>query len=243
MAGQLAARPAVEVVDKAPTLDELAATIRLEHEACMGVAQRTLEHATRAGEALLAVRERTMRTGTWTTWVRESAPLSRAQCYTYMRIAAFREFLPDGVGIKEGEMLLAGLPALGTGRGRPRLPDSMKQDAERMRGEGVPYKQIAKRLGISPSTVHNWFNGTHRKHQREAAKALREKRQQRAIKQAVTKTGGALAEAYSMAERMDDVLGQAHREATEPEARRELAKAHEFQRAMRDAIVRGLGVE
>lgn len=56
------------------------------------------------------------------------------------------------------------------------------------------------------------------------------------------KAGGALAEAYSMAERLDDILGQAHREATEPEVRRELTRAHEYQHAMRDAIVRTLGV-
>lgn len=53
--------------------------------------------------------------------------------------------------------------------------------------------------------------------------------------------GGAISEAYSMAERMQGILAQAHREATDSEARRALSVAESNYRAMRDEIVRALG--
>lgn len=45
-----------------------------------------------------------------------------------------------------------------------------------------------------------------------------------------------------MAERMQDVLGRAHSESTDPEGRRALSVAGEHYRKMRDEIVRALGV-
>src|SRR6185312_1737766 len=208
-----------------PTVEELASTLRKEHEACVSSARTTLEHAFRAGDVLLQIRKRLMRERSWTSWLEGQDYLSRTQAYTYMRVAMYRDYLPDGVGINEGEELLAGLPALGSDRGRPRLTDPIKQDAQRMRAEGLGYKQIAKRLGCSPSTVYGWFNESSAKHRRRAAAALRKQKREIAIRDAVKKHGGAIAEAYSMAERMDDVLGQAHREGSDAEARRELARA------------------
>lgn len=73
--------------------------------------------------------------------------------------------------------------------------------------------------------------------------ALNEKEQNQAIKRAVRKAGGAMAELYASTERMQDVLGQAHREATDSEARVALSLAGEHYRAMRDEIVRALGVD
>jgi transposase-like protein len=241
--GAIAVREAPSELVREATLDELSATIHREHEACRAAMQTTVEHAIRAGEALLQVRERLAPRGEWIAWLGTNFPKHRSQAYTYMRIATYQHLVPAGYGVTAADRLAKGLPAISGGRGRPRIGEPVIADAARMREEGASYKQIAKQLDVSVSTVHGWFNGGSRaSRDRRARKALRHQEQRRAIKRAVTKEGGALAEAYSMAERLDDVLGQASREATDPEARRELAKAHELHRAMRDAIVRGLGV-
>jgi len=231
-------------LDPRPSLEDLEQRLRGEHEACVGKLKQGMEHALRAGEVLLEIRSELMARKEWVAWLGRTPILSRSQAYTYMRLFTYRDHLPDGFqGIASGEVFLKGLPAIGTDEGRARLPDPIKADAKRMRKEGLGYKEIAKRLEVSPSTVHNWFNGSKLAHQRRASRALQEKKHRGVVNAAVKKAGGALAEAYSMAERLDDVLGQAHREATDSEARRELARAHEYQRAMRDAIVRSLGVE
>jgi len=231
-------------LDRETTLDELAATVQREHEACHAAAQTTLAHAVRAGEALLQARELLLPTGMWVLWLERHFPKVKSQAYAYMRIATYKHRIPDGCGIAAADKLVQGLSAIDGGPGRARVADVTKEEAHRLREQGASYKQIAKQLGASVSTVHYWFNdGTRLQKDKRARRALKKQEQERALKRAVNKTGGALSEAYSLAERMDDVLGQAHREAAESEARRELARAHEFHRAMRDSIVRALGVE
>lgn len=231
-------------IEPAPTLDELAATIRHEHDACLGAARTTVEHAIRAGEALLQARDLTKPTGQWMSWLRENFPKHRTAAYNYMRLAAYRDLIPPGAGIFESHQLIRGLPAFDGGLPRPRIDDARKEDAQQMREEGVGYKTIAKSLGVSVSTVHAWFSkGTYAGRVKKARKLLREKEKEAAVKRTVRKVGGAIAEAYSIAERMGDVLGQAHREAKDTEARRALERANEYHHATRDAIVRALGVE
>jgi hypothetical protein len=62
------------------------------------------------------------------------------------------------------------------------------------------------------------------------------------VKTALRKAGVAIAEAYTSAERMQDLIGQAHREAEDLEIRRHLALAGEHYRAMRDEIVKAAGI-
>lgn len=64
---------------------------------------------------------------------------------------------------------------------------------------------------------------------------------ERRAKRTVRKAGGAIAEAWAMSERMQDVLGQAHREAEDMDARRALSEAGTHYRRMRDEVVRALG--
>lgn len=238
-------RAPAEPLGQEPTLDELAATVRREHELCMGAMRTTIEHAVRAGEALLLARDLTSPDREWHRWLTANFPKHASTAYSYMRMARYQKMLPKDLNsVTAANELLRGLPAVDGGSPRDRVPDARKDDARRLRDQGASYKQIAKQLGASVSTVHYWFNdGTRLQKDKRARRALKKQEQERALRRAVNKTGGALSEAYSLAERMDDVLGQAHREATEPEARRELARAHEFQRAMRDSVVRALGVE
>lgn len=77
---------------------------------------------------------------------------------------------------------------------------------------------------------------------REAEAALAREHERRQIKRALRSAGKALSEAYAAAERMQDVIAQAHREASDREVRRALSVAGEHHRKMRDEIVRALGV-
>jgi transposase len=227
-----------------PTLDELTATVLREHGACKAAAQTTIEHAVRAGEALLQIREQLVGTEGWMRWLADNPAMHRTTAYQYMRLASYQRLIPEGTSLYRADKLIKSLPAIDGGPGRPHVEDGRKADARRMRDEGSSYKEIAKAIGASVSTVHAWFNdGTKDVRAKRARAALREQERAAKIRRAVKKTGGALAEAYAMAERLDDVLGQAHREATEPAAKWELAAAHELQRGMRDRIVRALGVE
>lgn len=242
VAGSSPAAPTeVEIL---PSLRELEETIRREHEACSRSARTTLEHAVKAGEALLEVRRLTMPNRAWIAWLAENFPKDRSQAYAYMRIAYHQGLIPAGATIKQAEELAKGLPSIdGTGP-RTRCSDAQREDAKRLRHEGRSYKEIAKELGLSPSTVYGWFNGgTKRQRQREATRALEEKERDLKLKRAVATAPDAIAAAYAAAERLDDVLADAQRQAVEPEARRDLARAYEFRNAMRDMIVRALGVE
>lgn len=73
---------------------------------------------------------------------------------------------------------------------------------------------------------------------REARRALKWQEQQKEAKVVIRKRGGALAEAYAMAERFQDVIAQAQREATGRDVRNALAMAGQFHHSTRDYIVR-----
>jgi len=226
------------------SLVELTNAVLREHERTRAAARRTIEHAIATGELLLQVRERTITSGEWTTWLHENFPLDRTTAYDYMRLATYQHLIPPGTSTTGAEKLLVGLPCIDGGASRERVSDVKREDAERLRREGRGYKAIAKTLEVSPSTVHAWFKGgTRKQRDKKARAALREKEKARVIRRAARKRGGAIAEAYSTVERLDDILGRARDESSSSEAKRELSRAHEFHHAMRDAIVKALGVE
>lgn len=233
-----------EVVVEA-TIGELTATVLREHELCREAAKKTVDHAIRAGEALLQIRDLLLGSEDWMQWLADYPVMHRTTAYQYMRLASYQRLIPEGSSINAADTMIKALPALDGGPGRPRVEDGRKVEARRLRDEEKrSYKEIAKEVGASVSTVYGWFNnGTKGVREKRARRALREQEQQAEVRRLVKKKGGALAEAYAMAERLDGVLGQAHKEAEDADARRELTAAHELQRGMRDRIVRALGVE
>lgn len=229
------------------SLADLTAIVKREHEACQAAVETTLDHAIRAGEVLSQIRDILKPRGEWQKWIEDEFPRDRSTAYTYLRVFQYRGKLPPRVGrITEADMLIRGLPDIDGGPPRKRVSDDRKDEARELRNQGHSYKEIAKALGVSVSTVYNWLNGHMSKYQQEAREALKKERlskKQKTINKAVRKKGGALAEAYAMAERLQDVIAQAHTEAKEPQARRSLQRATEYHHAMRDFIVQALGVE
>jgi predicted transcriptional regulator len=109
-------------------------------------------------------------------------------------------------------------------------------------------RAIAEALGVSHSAVKRWCNpeknADYERRRRDRIRRAKQAEERRIAKArlAARNASKPLAQTNAMAEKMQDVLGQAHAEATDSEARRALAVAGEHYRKMRDEIVRALGV-
>lgn len=234
------------------TLADLATTANREHGLVQQAEQSALMHSILAGDALLAARKVVVH-GEWHNWLGEnfagSAPLASA----YMRIAYYKDAvgLADCNGFAEARAFLRGLPpvsdATPEGHG-----DFVRDQAVSLVANGATEKEAAEMLGVSRRSVHRWTDTDYR--QREVVQmreAQRERRREQAKERAAAEerrlkriakgAGGGIAEAYSLAERMQDALAAAEREASKPEVKAALVEAGAHYRRMRDEIVRALG--
>lgn len=216
-----------------------------------------VEHAIRAGEALLEARNR-CEAGRWIAWLTENFDATPYTAQSYIRVAyqaeAVRESGATSFTGAFAYLREKGLPGPYPGFGKDsRHPDEVREEALRLLGEGASANGAARLLGISPRTVRRWVDPKHAaqwraaNRQRKAAERRERKAREAEVKaqriaRAARAAGGGIADAYAMAEKMQDVLGRAHGEATDSEARRALAVAGEHYRKMRDEIVRALGV-
>jgi transposase len=231
------------------TLGELATEANREHELALEAGASMVEHAIRCGDALRRAKD-ACPGGNWKAWLDENFRASQVSASIYMRLAFYQDRVrADGhKSIDAARRALVDAPSLD--KGSARFPLWMRDEALRLLEDGMTIRAAAAELGVGTGTVQRWKNpdgDAERRRQRSRAwKAARRARQQAerdaAIKHAVRKAGGAIAEAYSMAERMDAVIAQAHRETEDREARRALSEAGVHYRKMRDEIVRALGV-
>lgn len=237
------------VADAPQSLDALASTANREHELCESATQAAYAHALRAGDALLAARKQ-LEPGEWMGWLLGNFNGSQSAASNYMRIATYKDRVQPGMGVKAAVAALRGLPDV-TPTGPPRLYDDSTRTAAVTAIEGgATYEDVARRVGVSASTIYGWKHPHKRREQkaraiaqrRAAAAALAKAERDKAIRSAVRKAGAALAEAYSMTARMSGVLTQAEQEATSEEARAALEDARTHYHKMSDAIVRALGV-
>lgn len=231
-----------------PSLLELAVIASEEHALCQDILApalaSALPHAIAAGEALLAARQQ-VPTGSWRRWLSENFDGSFAAANRYARIAQYKHLVTDARGVKDALDTLAGLPDAASRAGAPRLyGEDVRDAALRDRAAGKTINEVAETHGVSPSTVWKWEHPGQEATIRRRWYAKRQKRLQAAERaRAVRTSNAALAEAYAMAERIQDVLAQAQRETTSSETRAALAGAGEHYRRMRDEIVRALGAE
>jgi hypothetical protein len=223
---------------------------RLLHEAGVAV----VEHAIRMGEYLQQAKDQ-VEAGHWQQWLAENFEYGNSWARVAMRAARNqKEVRASGVTSLRGmRNFLTAIDASHAPTGVLKRPQWMKDEALRLRAEGSTLPAIAQELEISVASAYLWTNPDAVKRKREydsrrhrqrlaATRALTQQQQDKAIKQAVKKQGGAIAELYAIAERAQDVQGQAHREATDRERREALARAGEPYRKWRDEIVRALGV-
>jgi DNA-binding transcriptional MerR regulator len=232
-----------------PSLLELAVIANEEHALCeriLGPAlQSALPHAIAAGEALLAARQQTP-TGSWRRWLSENFDASYAAANRYVRIAQYKHLLTGARGVKDALEQLAGLPDAASRAGASRLyGEDVRDAALRDRRAGKTIHEVADKYEVSPTTVWRWEHPGQQAAIRRRWYAKRKARLQAAERleqaRAARKINTPLAEAYAMAERMQDVLVQAQRETADSETRAALRDAGEHYRKMRDEIVRALG--
>lgn len=203
---------ALEVVTP-PTLDELAATIRREHDLVLGAGVSIIQHAVLAGDALLAARAQVPR-GQWLVWLDTNwEHESYAMAAYYMRIARSKAKVMDAAGIKEAIKRLAGQSRVFD---LPTAPYA--SEIRELRAEGVPVKRIAAAVGISPSAVYghllspeerrarkrvNTARAKAKRAERKAAEKALERQQRDA---AMKKAGGDAWDAYVLIRKVAPVL-------------------------------------
>jgi hypothetical protein len=78
-------------------LADLAAQIRVEHEAFTAAMKRGVQHAVTAGEMLIEAKAR-MKHGQWLPWLRDHCSMPGRTASLYMRMAAHRAELSDENG-------------------------------------------------------------------------------------------------------------------------------------------------
>lgn len=237
-------------IDTRPTLAELAATANREHGLVRQAETSALMHAILAGEALFQARE-ACPYGTWHDWLEENFDGSLPLASAYMRIAHYKDRVTGCAGFAEARAFLRGLPPVVDSRPEGH-GDVVREQAVALVSEGASYNETAQMLGVSTHSVRRWTNTDYRERElvrmREAQKERRreqarerEAAKERRLKRLANAQGGGIAEAYSLAERMQDALGLAAQQATNPEARAALFEAGTHYRRMRDQIVRALG--
>lgn len=246
-----------------PALDEFAATINREHGLVVRSARATIEHAIKAGEALLAAKD-ACDSGGWLSWLDENIEMHPTTAMWYMRVAyqaeavrASGETTFTGAFMYLRQKGLLGPDRPGGRRGQG-YSDETRAEAQYMLDElGMSFTAIATTLGYSYNTVRRWLDIEYRRDRDAKAKKYKarrraelsearraaavETRDQR-IAAAVREAGGDLAKAYSLATRLDGVLGKAREDAKNSDQRLAINEAHAHRDKMMDAIVRALGV-
>jgi DNA-binding transcriptional ArsR family regulator len=243
----------VEVLEpRQLSLSELADEANREHGHVVEAGAAMVEHAIRAGEALLAAQQQ-CEPKQWTAWLTEHWAAARVTALIYMRLARHQDEIRaqgfTSVITARRHLTMIQAPGAPSKHGWKNPPTWVTDEAHKLRAEGLSYAEISRRLEVPWATIRYWLDPELTEKARLAAKkrraerrAEREREKQREIKRAARRAGSGLAEAYAMAERMQDVIGRAHAEATDREVRASLARAGEHYRRMRDDIVRALGV-
>lgn len=232
-----------------PSLEDLATTANREHVLCGQSLRAGLSHSVTAGEALLTARE-IVGHGRWIKWIADNFVGGLSTARRYMRCAEHRERLTSDMTVHDAITVLAGLETTALKPHAEHPHGRREQAIGLVRDEGFPIAAAAREVGAAYGSVQRWVDPTAVRKQRataterrrQANAALAREQSDREIRRAVRAAGAALAEAYSVAERMQDVLAQAQREVESAEARAALDRAGSYYRKMRDEIVRALGV-
>lgn len=218
------------VTDPDSPLDELVKIINEQYHAAQDDALSALGHAIECGEALLTAQQLVPQYQ-WEKWLVSETPLSSGTAHRWMRLATFREHL---AGIKsisaatqylQEHNLTRQAKILGAKR---KYSDDVREEAARLRSEGLNFQQVADALSMNRKTIVLWLDPEARRKNIELSK--RWQRQQRKARtlmrsadtaQEAKLHGGDISVAYSLVRQtvslLDHLLSEAptkeHREA------------------------------
>lgn len=236
------------------TLEELATVAKQEHELVREGLTQALWHAIRSGEALQVAFDR-IEPGQWIAWLKKNVDVIPGTAANYMRIAHYRDQLPpvNGLGIAAAMSYLKGLPERPNRKTARKYDQSVRDEAGRLREQGMTYEAIGALFGASQTTVMMWLDpefyarrhkisieATRKARKAKQALALQEKREARAA--AAKKAGGGLAEAYSTIRLNQLAIDRAITEATDPDTKVMLQNARGFAIRVESKLVEALGV-
>lgn len=200
------------------SIDELKRIAQAQDALALAAGARAVEHALRAGDALIEIRER-LGHGAWHRWLEDNWGRSLNRAQAYMRLARFRPIIEA-----EKPNTITGATRLLVGMDDNRVDPSLKTRAQQLRDEGATWDEIASSLGRSAASIRRWLDPQQREHARLRAKhrskkALREQRQEQRAAQ-VRACGGDVQSAYSLIRNAIHVLQAALKSEQNPEARK-----------------------
>lgn len=235
-----------------PTLDELAARIRHEIQGMEDAANKLIDHAIAIGHALIAVKP-LVSYGEYELWVERETRLSHNYAKRFVRLAEYEDAVraAGAESIYQGMQAIKGLPAIALPGSETR--QARKERIEALRAGGMTIRETAETVGLSVNMVNRILDPAYHERQqahanaasrrrKAARKALRDREQEQAIRKALVNAGQAKNEAYKLATRLDQILGQCRSEAQSGEERIAINEAHAHRDKMMDAIIRALGV-
>lgn len=241
-----------EVLPARETLSELLGRANREHGLVEEALGQALDHVIKCGEALSVVRrDYSDRFKGWEAWAEENFAGGHTVASYYMRIYEHRDLVRDLPNVTQAMKRLRGMPALRP-PGYRGYSEEVREEARALAGSGMSHSEIARMIGVTRDTITNWVDPEALRRHRERtrkwhAERRAEQRQkkveaaERAAEREARRVGGALAEAYSLAHRLEAPLALAERQATDPEVKQELANAISLQHRVLYSVLRALG--
>lgn len=161
---------------------DLAARANREHKAVTAALAGAIQHALIAGAALAEAHERVE---AWAEWCKGNLSFDRTTANWYIRIHRYREELGKaGVNSIGGAMRFLREHELS----QRRVNDENRQQIVALLGEGLPQYEVAKRIGVSQSTVSRHAIARKRQRSRKVPRWLTHRR---------PRSGGKWDKAYS----------------------------------------------
>lgn len=222
----------------APDLAALADAANREHQLAIQAGTAAVEHAIKAGLALLEAKAQ-LEHGEWMPWLHDNFAYTVGAARNYMRLARYqdrvREANPAGIG--------AAMRML-WGEGDSRHVPGRREEVHRLwaTGEYPTKSALAEELGVSLQLVCRYLNPDTdrraRQRARELTRAGRRELDRKHRDATVKKQGGSVAAAYALVRRALKVLEAAHEEASEREVRLALSSAMNSLYGAEDSIVK-----
>lgn len=227
----------LQVVGSEPTLVELANTVRREDQLASQAGVALVEHAVNAGKALIEAK-RLVPHGEWEEWLKEQFPDRHTKTLRlYARLARHEDVLiaKRPSTITAAQRLIAGETLRPPGH-------ELRDEAKKLAKQKVPQREIADRLGVSPTTIGAWLNPAiaerRRQRLRQESRFARRARHRAERDAAVKRVGGDVAEAYTFVRRAALALEEAGCDAPNREVKGHLDAALGGLYRVEDEIVR-----
>lgn len=144
---------------RALSLRECAVAANEEHRLVQDAGRSMFEHACRAGACLLEAREQ-LDQATWVKWRDENFEASAWTAGFYIRVHERQDEIRAQLGA--APTLVAARELIADRSFRPVAPPEVQAEAARLAAEGVPFREIARQLGVSRQSAKRYSDPAYR---------------------------------------------------------------------------------